>query len=129
MNQGVHNQDLHLNNPPFELRLGAEIVIPSGVTVYFIRPYRRVGRGSLPKVACLQRAARRGDGPTLYRFATGPTWRGFKLFLPDDLKAGDSITVVWKDARSAAAVLPQDVGAYKALHLTPEFPLRELHKD
>ena len=128
MNQGVHNQDLHLNNPPFELKLGMEIFIPSGVAMYFIRPYRRIGRGSLPKVACLQQAARR-EGGSIYSFATRPTHRGFKLFLPDDLKAGDRVIVVWKASRSAAAVLSQDFKAYQALYLTPELPLKELHKD
>jgi hypothetical protein len=100
MTQGIHIDE----NPSFILKPGARIIIPPNTTQYFARPRRFIGTQMLQRVAFLQLAPKTDGDHVLFRFSLRPTSRGLRFFLPDDLKVGDAVRVIWREERSAAAV-------------------------
>lgn len=111
MDQGIHIDE----NPPFILMPGVKIIIPLGVTKYFVCPHLAYGARMLPRMAYLQAITGESGSPTRFRFSKKSTKRGLSLFLPDKLEPGNEIVVIWREQRSAAAVLATQYASYRVL--------------
>lgn len=110
------NQDIHLDqNPPFILEPGNKIIIPPGVTEYFVRPRQTQGARMLPCMAFLQRVVGEKGAPRRFCFAEQRTSSGLRFFLPKDLCVRDEIIVIWRELRSAAAVQAELYPIYRAM--------------
>lgn len=99
MEQGVHLEAKH-----FKLEPGISIIVPADIGRRLIKARKTAGSFFLPYLVCLQRVA----GSDYYCFGTKMA-RGFKLFVPDGLVAGEVLQISWVAKYSAMAIRVSDI--------------------
>lgn len=101
-----------MERPNFHVAEGVVIAIPEGVVEHFasiegfdaaLAEKEELVTGEIrhPKKAFLQEAPGEDDR---FCFATSDIRRGKVLFVPDGLKAGDEIRILWADPKCACAM-------------------------
>lgn len=103
MEQGVHLEAKH-----FKLEPGISIIVPADIGRRLIKARKTAGSFFLPYLVCLQRVA----GSDYYCFGTKMA-RGFKLFVPDGLVAGEVLQISWVAKHSTMAIRVPDISQHE----------------
>lgn len=99
MDQGVHLEAKH-----FKLEPATHIIVPTDIGRRLIKARKTAGSFFLPFLVCLQRVA----GSDYYCFGKHIA-RGFKLFVPDGLVAGEVLQIIWVAKHAAMAMRVSEI--------------------